>query len=229
MLFKRMIGCALGLSLGFAAASANAGEPGWYMGISGGSATADLDQDLYDDIVLSAFESVGDVLSGESSLDDNDMTWSIFGGYRLNSYIAIEAAYLDLGEPGYHAEGVLDPFGAVPPLGMEANIDFASTGFTTAFIGSLPIGEMFELHARAGIFFSDTEVTLSAGDGDVSDSEKFSGTDTDIFYGAGMAVHLGSSWSVSLDYQLFKDVGNEDDTGETDVDSLTLGLIYRFF
>ena len=142
MLLKRMIGCALGLSLGFAAASANAGEPGWYMGISGGSATADLDQDLYDDIVLSAFESVGDVLSGESSLDDNDMTWSIFGGYRLNSYIAIEAAYLDLGEPGYHAEGVLDPFGAVPPpcqVDTDPNvaIDFSDEVLPTLFENNL--------------------------------------------------------------------------------------------
>lgn len=229
MLLKRMIGCALGLGLGFAAANASAGEPGWYMGLSAGQSAADLDQEEYDDIVLSAFESVGTVLDGESSLDDSDTTWSIFGGYRLNSYISFEAAYLDLGEPGYHAEGVIDPFGPVAPFAMEANIDFASTGFTTAFIGSLPLGEMFELHARAGIFFSDTEITLSAGDGDISDSQKFSGTDTDIFYGAGLAVHFGSNWSVTVDYQLFQDVGSEDDTGETDVDSATVGLIFRFY
>ena len=32
-------------------------------------------------------------------LDDNDAAWKAFVGYRFNPYIALEAAYIDLGKP----------------------------------------------------------------------------------------------------------------------------------
>lgn len=106
--------------------------------------------------------------------------------------------------------------------------DFEVTGFTVAAIGSIPINEMFDLHARVGVLFSDTEITLSGGSGTLSLSETVSASAQDLFYGVGAALHLGGNWSLNLDYQLYKDIGDEEKTGETDVDSITLAAIFRF-
>lgn len=229
MTLHRTIRLALGLSLALAIApAASAQEAGWYLGIQGGQSKADLDQDEYDEFATEIFSQFGELIDGESKLDDNDTTWSIFGGFRINPYIAFEAGYLDLGSPSYRADVLFEPFNIPPAIDAFMDIEFSATGFTTAFVGSLPLGEMFDLHARLGVFFSETEVEFRVGDSEGSERDSISGSDTDIFYGAGGAMHFGPSWSVTLDYQLYKDVGNDDDTGEADVDSVTLGAIYRF-
>lgn len=229
MIIERKIGWAIGLALAIAASTASAAEEsGWYVGLNGGQATADVSQEDGDDAIIFAIEDVGGVvLAGESSLDDSDTTWSIFGGYKVNQYFAVEAGYLDLGAVEYRAKAnVLFPgFGTTT---LNSGIDVEVTGFTVAAIGSLPLGEMFDIHARLGLLFSETEVTVSISDrfGRFSDSD--SASDTDVFYGAGVTWHMGDSWALNLDYLLYKDVGNEDETGETDMDSVTLGLAYNF-
>lgn len=229
MTLHRTIRLALGLGLAMAfSTAATAQEANWYIGIMGGQSKADLNQDEFDEVAIDAFSQFGNLLDGDSTLDDGDTTWSIFGGFRINEYIAFEAGYLDLGSPNYRADVLFEPLGIPPAIDAFMNIEFNATGFTTAFVGSLPLGEMFDVHGRLGIFFSETELEIRVGDDQGGDTQRLSGDDTDIFYGAGAAMHLGSSWSLSLDYQLYKDVGNEDNTGETDVDSVTLAAMYRF-
>jgi OmpA-OmpF porin, OOP family len=230
MAIKRTVVSALGLGLAMAFSAANAAEEGFYIGLQGGQATADIDQDELDFIVEDAFFSAGaPIINGSSSLEDSDTTWSVFGGYRLNPYLAIEAGYLDLGTSEYRAEGFVDPPGPVTSMSANASIDFSSSGFTTAVVGSIPLAESFDLHGKLGIFFSDTEFEIGVGvDGESGSPFRVSGTDTDIYYGAGASWFIGSNWTLGLDYLLYKDVGNEDDTGETDLDSVTLQASYRF-
>ena len=47
------------------------------------------------------------------------------------------------------------------------------------------------------------------------------------FFGLGAGLNFGPQWSINLDWQRFKDVGDEDDTGEADIDRLSLGVIFR--
>src|SRR6186713_989263 len=37
-------------------------------------------------------------------LDDDDAAWKAFVGYRINPYIALEAAYIDFGKPNTRSE-----------------------------------------------------------------------------------------------------------------------------
>jgi OmpA-OmpF porin, OOP family len=230
MVIKRTAVSALGLGLIMAFSAANAVEEGFYVGLQGGQATADIDQDELDFIVDDAFFSAGaPIINGSSSLEDSDTTWSVFGGYRFNPYLAIEAGYLDLGTFEYRAEGTVNPPGPVTSTSATAAIDFSSSGFTTAVVGSIPLSESFDLHGKLGIFFSDTEFEIGVGIGGSGGSPfKVSGTDTDVYYGAGVSWYAGANWTLGLDYLLYKDVGNEDDTGETDLDSVTLQAGYRF-
>ena len=47
-------------------------------------------------------------------------------------------------------------------------------------------------------------------------------------FGIGATFYVTSQFAIALDYTKFKDVGDEEETGEADVDSLTGGIIYRF-
>lgn len=229
MLRKRNVVSAVTLGLAMAFSSANAVDAGWYVGLQAGQSTADIDQEELDFLVEDIFFAAGaTVLSGSSSLEDTDTTWSVFGGYRFNPYLAVEAGYTELGTYEYRAEGLINPPGPISSAPASVGIDFSAAGFNTAVIGSLPLSEAFDLHARLGIFFSDTDIDVSASSTGVSESDRASGSDTDIYYGAGVNWHFADHWTLGLDYLLYKDVGSEDDTGETDVDSFILQASYRF-
>ena len=203
MILERKIGWALGLGMAMAFSSAGANEPGWYIGLNAGQSQADVNKDELDAVVDDAFFFAGaPITSGSSSLEDSDTAWSVFGGYRLNPFIAFEAGYANLGTAEYRASGTINPPGPVASAPANFNADFEVTGFTVAAIGSIPINDMFGLHARVGVLFSDTEITLTGGSGTVSVSETFSASAQDLFYGVGAALHLGGNWSLNLDYQL---------------------------
>lgn len=217
----------LGLALSMASTASWAeGTSGWYFGVTGGQAEADLSKAELDEIVLDAFSSFGTV-DGDATLDDSDTSFSLFGGYRFSQYFAVEAGYVDFGTAEYRASGVLDPFGPQTPVDASYSADFEVSGFTATAIGAVPIGTLFDVHGRAGLLFADTEITETATIATTSDRESFSASSENLFYGVGVGLQLGQNWSFSLDWQQFKDVGDDDETGEVDVNSLSLGVIYR--
>lgn len=220
---------AMGLALSMAWAPSWAeGNAGWYFGVTGGQTEADLNKPDFDDMVIFAFESNGmDVLSGTSTLDDSDTSFSLFGGYRFSEFFATEVSYVDLGTGKYRSSGVVDPFGSAPPTTATYSADYEVAGFTAAAIGSAPIGHGFDLHGRVGILFADTEISGRATISSAVGSDSVSADSQDFFYGLGLGLQVGANWSFSLDWQQFKDVGDEDETGEADVNRLSLGVIYR--
>lgn len=227
MFRKRMVS-ALALGIGMAGPAAAEVQQGWYFGVSPGQATYDISKEELDEIVVDAFFANGaPVLTGTSSLEDSDTAWSILGGYRFNPFIAIEAGYIDLGAAEYRSSGTVNPPGPVLSAPATANIDFESAGFTLAGVGSLPLGDMFDLHSRIGIYFADTEISVGLTMDSVGARETLSGSSQDVFYGIGAGLHVGTNWSFSLDWQRYADVGDEDKTGEGDIDTLSLSLMYR--
>ncbi len=215
---------AMGLALSMASAASWADEVGgWYFGVTGGQAKGDVSKADFDEEVLSAFDLMGaPVFSGTSSLDDSDTSFSLFGGYRISEYFSVEAGYVDLGTEKYRASGLIAP--SVP---ATFSAEFESKGFTAAAIGAVPIGHSFDVHGRAGIYFADSEVSGRATIGSSVGTSSLSANSQDFFYGLGVGMQVGQNWSFSLDWQQFKDVGDEDKTGETDVDRLSLGVTYR--
>lgn len=218
----------MALTLSMASATALAEESaGWYFGATGGQAEADVSKAELDDIVLFAFEANGaDVLSGSSTLDDSDTSFSLFGGYRFSQYFAVEASYIDLGTAEYRSAGIVDPIN-LPPAPATYSADIEVTGFTAAAIGSVPVGTSFDVHGRLGVLFADTEISQRVTISSSAASDSFSADSQDFFYGLGVGMQVGERWSFSLDWQQFKDVGDDSETGESDIDRLSLGVIYR--
>jgi OOP family OmpA-OmpF porin len=211
-----------------AAAGAEPASPGWYFGIQGGLGSADIDKDALDESVVFLLDDLGlPVISGDSALDDEDTAWSVFAGYRFSQYFSAEVGYVSFGDVQYRASGIVDPAGPVSPLPLDLGLELTARGPTVAAVGSLPLGERFDVHARAGAFFSQVRALISASAGGSTDSDKQSESAVDYFVGAGLSAHLSPRVSLALDYALFKDVGEEDELGEADIDSVTLSVIFR--
>lgn len=214
-----------------AAQPALAGDTGFYVGADIGSTSVDIDKGELDSLFFEALASEGLFLDGSSGVDDSDTTYGLTVGYRFMPYLAVEGQYLDLGEASYRASGDLYEFETL--LGA-ANLDTSidSSGFGLSVLGILPIQEVWEVFARLGMYFGDTDADFSVrlddgvdvGSGSMGDSK----SEEEFFYGIGAGYTFNETWNVRIEYTVFQDIGDEDLTGEEDLDRFVIGLNYRF-
>jgi len=92
----------------------------------------------------------------------------------------------------------------------------------TAF-GMLPLSDSWQLYARVGMLFADTDLTTSINGS--SDSSSIDSDSTTV--GAGAQYDWGGHWSARLDLQRTLELGGDDMFGAPDVDTISLGFLYR--
>lgn len=205
----------LAATLGLAPAS-NALADGFYFGLSGGLSMPDLPSKAeFDQVILAGTPA-------QSSLDDTGTAWGAQVGYRWGSYIAAEIGYVDLGKAEYEAVPTGTP--------LRASVRFASSGVTLAAVGMLPLGERFDLYARGGVYFGDTRLRQKIEDLSTGESLAMvedTSSSKDLFAGIGAAWNITESFSLRLQYERYFGVGEDDETGKTDIDLLTFGVLFR--
>jgi OmpA-OmpF porin, OOP family len=141
------------------------------------------------------------------SCDDTDTALGVFGGYQFNKYIGAELGYTDLGK--FTASG----------LGLSS--EAKAKGFEVLAVGTFPIGEKFSIYGKLGFFRWDLD---TSGSGSVSQSE----SGTDVTYALGVQYNFTKKFGVRAQYQLYKDIGNDATTGQSDVDVLGVGVVFKF-
>lgn len=114
--------------------------------------------------------------AGQIKITDSEFGYSAtdtglkgFVGYRFNRSVALEAAYIDGGEP----DGI------------------AVSGATAAFLGSLPIGGNAALYAKAGALHWQAEGVYAIRIGNILRYFPYSETGTDFMWGAGLQANAG--------------------------------------
>ena len=95
----------------------------------------------------------------------------------------------------------------------------------------LPLGERFDLHVRAGIYLADTRVTNRIRDvefntGNVA-HRRVDASQTEIYGGIGGAWNINEGFAVRAEYQKFLDVGDNEKTGESDIDVFNVSVLFK--
>jgi len=176
-----------------AAVPASAVENGFFIGGSiGGSSLEVRDVD----------EEFGDL-----RFSDGDTAYKLFAGFRFLNFLAVEAGYVDLGDPS-------DIVGEVEGEPLELQIGVK--GWDAFAVGLLPIGPV-DLFAKVGVVSWDADIRAALDD--LRDSDSDSGTDA--AYGIGVALRLGSV-ALRAEGEQF-DIGNAED-----VYMFSVGITYTF-
>jgi hypothetical protein len=152
-----------------AALPAKADGVGFFLG-GGGNLTA-----IDDTFNINNFTQPEDI---ETIFDDSSLGFNFGGGWRFNKWIAIDAAYWDLGE-----------FRSDRGLGGE-KFDLDAKALTLGGIVSLPIW-IIDLYARGGVARWELESGPLDDDG------------TNAYYGAGLAFNIGASLDIYLEVLRF--------------------------
>jgi len=203
------------LILGLAAIPSTAQAAGWYGGIGFGNSTVKDDSSCSD--VASLFDP-----GFSCSTDDTDTGWKVFIGNQFNKNAAIEFGYVDLGKTTASASGTV--------LGTPVSLsgDVKAQGFNVDLVGSLPVNNEFSFLGRIGLFRWDVDASASANVGGFPGSASESDTGVDLTFGLGAQYDFTKNAGVRVEWERFQDVGNEDTTGQSDVDLLSLSLVFRF-
>lgn len=156
------------------------------------------------------------ILDISCSADDSDTALKIFGGYQFNPNFAIELGYYDLGEAKLTGT---DSFLGFTRARAEAS------GINFAVVGSFPVTERFTLMGKAGFFRWEVDYSeFTSSFGSYSASE----TGFDPMFGIGGAFNFSEKLGIRVEYEKFLDVGDEDTTGQSDVDLISASLVFRF-
>jgi OOP family OmpA-OmpF porin len=152
----------------------------------------------------------GSVPAGFSaSCDDKDTAWRIFGGYQFHPNIAVEIGYADLGR----AQATVS-FG-----GLSGTAKVEATAFDAVAVGSWPLNQAFSVYGKLGLYHGEAKLTAS-GTGAGSSSDKDTGSD--LTFGLGARYDFNRNIGVRAEWQRYNDFSG------SDIDVLSLGVLYRF-
>ncbi len=169
------IGGVAALASGTALADDNPSGP--YVGVGWGQFNLGIDN----------LSEAGSAISSITKSDDN--AWKVFGGYRVNPYLAFEAAYIDFGRPS-------DRFDAT---GTDGNYRVDLSGFAPYVIGTVPLDPV-ELFGKIGYYFYDVNVRVDFdAPGPDIDSKH---SDSDFLYGGGIGVTLLERLAIRAEYEV---------------------------
>jgi len=221
---KRIL--ALAVLAALTSTPAVAEDRGFYWGFDLGQYQHDLDQNALDSMLVDDLDSVGlTVLSGSSQTSEDGFTWGLTLGYQFFRYLAVEAAWVDLGSSEYKAS--VDATDGVDVYALDTKITADSAGATLSALGILPFAESWQVYGRVGMYFASNDLDVTVSSGDVGASGEDSDNTQEFYWGVGGGYTAGH-WTTRLEYQQYMDVGDDSTTGEADISRITLGAIYRF-
>lgn len=203
-LLRRSLGV-LGVVLAAGPLAANA--QGWYVGAGVGQTKAK------DFEVCSLLFDPGSSCSD----DDSDTGIKVFAGNQLNSNVAFELNYTDLGSATSKGSGTIFGFPAA------GTVEWEGKGFGVDVVGTAPISPQFGFIGRLGLFLWDVELSASGLGGSFSDSD----SGTAFTYGVGVAYQFGKSAGLRVEWQVYNDIGDDSTTGQSDVDMLSASLVFH--
>ena len=144
----------------------------------------------------------------EPYLDESNLNFKVFAGYEFNRFLAAEAGYHHLGVFG---EPKLYP-GEEPVL-----VKLESDAYTGCILLSFPPSERFILFTRLGISFHEDNLLFS----NFSEYHNQQSTEWDLLGGVGTRFMINEQLSLRGEWERLQ-------AGPADLDSLSLGVYYRF-
>ena len=201
-----------------------AAERGFYAGLDAGQYSYDLDARGIEGQITDGLAGLGLTVSDpRSDTSEDGFTYGVVIGYQLLPYLAIEAAWVDLGDAGYRYGATVSDGTTSADLRANATID--SAGPTLSALGILPFGKGWEIYGRVGGYYGSNDTELRVAVDGVEQSASDDSSSSSLVWGGG--IGYTREWStVRLDYQRFTDVG--DGGAESDVDRIAIVAIRRF-
>jgi len=142
------------------------------------------------------------------SCDSQAAAYGMLGGYQINLIFAAELGYHDFGRVTFSAPGV------------SSNIKTSAAELVG--IGAYPFANRFSVYGKLGAYRAESRISASLAGLEIKDRN------TDLTFGFGVRCDVTRETGVRAEWQRYKSVGGDDTGGKSDIDVITIGLIWRF-
>lgn len=188
----------------------------WYVGLAGGESKASVRGPSFSGQLLDlGFDDAS------SSFDRSDGMWRAFGGYRFNRWLAVEAAYTDLGR--FRQSAVVAPSGF---LRNETRID----GPEINLVGMLNVWDRLSVMGRIGAFNARVRSDFSGGGSVqlIEGRDRQRNRSTEAVYGAGLLYNVTPRLAIRVEYARYDRLGGSNPAGELNVNAWSAGAQWSF-
>lgn len=185
---RLLFAAALGALWAWGALAQKAPDNGWYLG--------------------------GGIRPPAPTLEDTDIGYRHFGGYRFSRNWGVELGYSDLGRGNEGERGLFE----AQKFGAQAS------AWTLAGTGVLPLGNAFSIRGRLGFLLTAPDVTLNAPAAGINSA--FPRHRPTVLWGFGGQYDLTGSVGLRLDYNNFGRLA--DDPNGTRSDLWSINAVVRF-
>jgi len=194
---------AVAIALAGISATASAQSPGWIAGAAFGQAS------------LQDYDIGGEVTTS----DDSDDSMRIFGGYMISPMQGVVVSWIDLG---------MARFEGTTPGGSFFNF-LDAEGYDISYVVGWAPGSQtrVSVFGSVGVFAWDQDALYI----DTTLAPPFQDEGTSFSMGLGTKIRLTEEIGIHLEYQLFKDVGDDGLGGsgqQFDRDVVSLGVVVGF-
>jgi opacity protein-like surface antigen len=210
--------CVLGL-LALGAVNAFGADAGWYVGAGLGPSKTNIpDSSIANEL---AIQSPTNSIQGITQ-DNKSMTYKVFLGYNVMSFLALEASMFQLGNFAFNAN--TNSAGTSSPSGtFGGNIEVWGGAFDV--VGIIPI-EQWRLFGRVGALYAQSRVSLN-GSGAVTIPDNSPGeTKFGYDFGAGVGYEFDSGVGFRAEWIYYKTADGMGGTLKTN--TLQGSVLYRF-
>lgn len=208
---KKMLGVAVLMAC---ATSAFAGDV--YLVGSVGRSMVNIDKaSLDNDLANAGFGGIA------SSVDEDDTGYKLALGYKFNPSFALEGGYVNLGTSTYD-------FSITTPGVANGHLEAEVRGWVVSAVGIMPLNDRFSLFGKLGAIYAEVEQSGTASAGGTSFTATASDKSWKATWGVGAQYEIARNWGVRAEYERFDKLGDKDETGEADVDLLSIGVAYKF-
>jgi len=216
----KLLICAASVAL-LTTARAQAANPGFYLSAALGQAEEDP-KSIGINLAF-GFPPAG-ILHIDPDAVDADasgVAWSFAVGYRVNPYLAAEVEYIDFSTTDISEDYTVPP---TPPLPSQFTRTYSSkvSGPALSVLGSLPVGNGFDVFLRGGVLFADREFVFPSSIG-LDDSF----ASTVWLAGAGASWSFANRWAIRAEYQRTGTLEETFLAGETELERMSLSVLFR--
>ena len=163
-----------------------------------------------------------------SDTDNSDIGYQLTFGFRFHRFFSAELGLVQYGEMVSSANAELDFGDGNGFTPSQVSLGYSVGGVLFSALGIFPINDKFEVYARAGYLFANSErefISKVEGQPNLAGSAK--GDSQEPVFGAGIGWNINVMYTIRAEYQKIADVGSTN-TGSEDMDYMSLGLIVRF-
>ncbi len=162
-------------------------------------------------------------------MNDGSFAWDVGVGYRINRYLAAEVVYADFGTTDIHEHYAVPNDGPVSfPTEFDLTYSSKITGPVLSVLGTLPVGQSFELFLRGGALFASREYSVGGQAVFPSRGQQQKFASTVWVAGAGATWSFAQRWGIRAELQQTGALDETIVTGETRLKRISLSALYKF-